>query len=53
MFMKIHKTFKNAKIHLFEEENGFERRFKKMKCLRLTTGLVDLKNTKQLYFCLW
>ena len=42
---------KKAKIHLFKK-NGFELSFIKVKCMPLQTGLLDLKNTKQLKFLL-
>ena len=43
---------KNAKID-FLKKNGFESSFIKLTFKWLQTGLSDLKNTKQLKFCLW
>ena len=44
---------KNAKIVYFLGKNDFESSFIKLTFRWLQTGLSDLKNTKQLKFCLW
>ena len=41
-----------CKIDHFEEKTGLSVVYMKLKCWRLQTGLTDLKNIKQLKFCI-
>ena len=43
----------NAKINFFKEKMVLRVVFIKLTFSRLQAGLSDLKNTKQLKFCLW
>ena len=46
------KMQKNPRF--FKKNIGFERScFKILKCMWIQTGLLDLKKTKQMSFCLW